>query len=165
MQSILDFLSNNSAQIIAVCALAFTGWSAYVQRKHNILSVRPYLTTFTYHNKNDDQGFLKVELLNNGLGPAYIKKFEIYLNNELCEFDKAIEHATKGIKAKYQKTSLDVNYAMQVGEKQSLFTINFPCETDEEMDVVEQKLNQLDVSIDYECAYGKVKNMNTFKKA
>jgi hypothetical protein len=160
----LDFLSNYSAQIIAACALAFTGWSAYAQRKHNVLSVQPYLTTFTYHNKESGRGYLKVELLNNGLGPAYINKFEIYLNKELCEFEKAVEHATKGIKAKYQKTSLDVGYAMPAGGKQNLFSINFPCETDEEMEAVEKQLNELDVSIGYQCAYGKVKNMDTFKK-
>jgi hypothetical protein len=160
----LDFSSDYSAQIIAACALIFTGWSAYAQRKHNVLSVQPYLTTFTYRNKENGLGFLKVKVLNNGLGPAYINKFETYLNKELCEFEKAVEHATKGIKARYTKTSLGVGYAMQAGEKQSLFSITFPCETDEEMELVEKQLNELDVSIDYECAYGKVKNMNSFKK-
>jgi hypothetical protein len=44
--------------IIAVCALAFTAYQAYVQRKHNVISVKPHITTFVNRNRNMNTGQL-----------------------------------------------------------------------------------------------------------
>lgn len=160
----MEFLGKYSAQIISVCALTFTMWGFYVQRKHNIISVQPYLTTSTNRYIKDGFGYLIVNMENNGLGPAYIKSFQIYCNGKPSEYEKAFEIATNALNCTYQKTELSAGYAIRAGEKFSLFSLKFPCENHQTLLSAEEQLNILDASIDYECAYNKTKTFDTFKK-
>ncbi len=78
MKQIINFIGEYAAEIIALCALIFTAWNIYIQRKHNILSVRPHLARFVCSDHNGEIGTAKFELINNGLGPAFIKNFRNY---------------------------------------------------------------------------------------
>ena len=164
MNQIFGFIGNNSAEITALCALLFTAWNVFVQRKHNILSVRPHLARFVYSDHDGEIGTAKFELINNGLGPAFIKKFEVYLDGKLCDYDVALNYVVKDLPCKWQRTRLGDDYAMRSGGVKDIFVIIFPCASDDELTAVKEKFNRLDISIDYECAYGKERNFNTFEK-
>lgn len=74
-----------AAFVVSVCAIALTIYQAYISRKHNRLSVRPSLSTFIDSDPAPDNAritLVSVKLMNSGLGPAYIKSFEILVGGE-----------------------------------------------------------------------------------
>lgn len=158
----MEFLSKHAAEIIALCALLFTAWNVKIQRKHNILSIAPHLAKFVTSDQNGEVGVAKLELMNNGLGPAFITKFQIYINKKPFEYDAALNYVTKGMNCKWQRTRLGKGYAMKQGEVKDLFSVVFPCNNNEELAATKEKFNVLDVAIEYECAYGKRKKFDTF---
>lgn len=73
------------ALAVSVCAIALTIYQAYLSRQHNRLSVRPSLSTFVDTDPAPDNPritLISMKLMNSGLGPAYIKSFEILVRGE-----------------------------------------------------------------------------------
>lgn len=68
--------------VVSICALAYTAYQAYLSREHNILSVKPSLTTWTDTTYDQARGCYTYEcmLMNAGLGPAYIKSYEVLID-------------------------------------------------------------------------------------
>ena len=67
-----------SAMIVAVFALFVTIWDSYQSRKHNRLSVKPFLGIgVDIHEK------VEFTLSNQGIGPAVIKEFSVYFDGKL----------------------------------------------------------------------------------
>lgn len=66
------------AVFIAFLALGATLWQGYIERRHNILSVKPYLI---FHGIRHPGMSLKYTIKNNGLGPAIINNFLFIVNN------------------------------------------------------------------------------------
>lgn len=74
-----------AAFFVSVCAFMLTVYQAYLSREHNRLSVRPSLSTFVDTDPAPDNPritLVSVKLMNSGLGPAYIKSFEILVAGE-----------------------------------------------------------------------------------
>jgi hypothetical protein len=69
-----------STGIIALCALGLTIWQAMLTRRHNRLSVKPYLTI--WNDLDQEKHRYWIQLLNNGTGPALIKDFRIEIHGE-----------------------------------------------------------------------------------
>lgn len=149
-----DWIGNHAAEIIALCALGFTGYQVIVQRKHNVLSVKPHITTFTNRNRNQDAAHLQVVIMNNGLGPAFINKFQVYLSGQPSEANAAVTTLLKGLKVNTSITTLGDDYAMPPGETRNLLSVVFPCNSEEEMEAVAEKLNALDLELHYSSSYG-----------
>ncbi|GHF97267.1 hypothetical protein GCM10017161_26770 [Thalassotalea marina] len=101
--------------------------------------------------------------MNNGLGPAFIKSFQVYLDNKPCDYDAAIKHVTKGTKCKWFRSTLGDDYAMRAGEIKDLIIIDFPCDSPNVLKEMKERLNRLDVKVEYFCAYKKAKHFDTFK--
>jgi hypothetical protein len=80
----MEFLSGNAAVIVSVCALVLTTTQIALTRRHNRLSVQPHLTTHTTQRIDQETGLatLQSTLSNCGLGPAFVKKFEVLLDGE-----------------------------------------------------------------------------------
>jgi hypothetical protein len=79
----MEFIKNNWEGIIALCAMVtsvfatvITFGSFRVQRKHNILSVKPllHIAQFDYEN------CIKIIISNNGVGPAIVKSINVRKN-------------------------------------------------------------------------------------
>jgi|ERR1051326_7976375 hypothetical protein len=79
----LERISSYVPIFISVLALAVAINGAIEARKHNKLSVRPYVRFNHIGAANAPKVGLNVE--NNGLGPAVISKFSIFLNKERME--------------------------------------------------------------------------------
>lgn len=62
-----------AAVFVSLIALALAMWTAFIQRTHNRLSVRP-LAEILYR---DMEGHIKIKLCNNGTGPLIVKKLRI----------------------------------------------------------------------------------------
>ncbi|WP_088744110.1 hypothetical protein [Cobetia sp. QF-1] len=69
--------NSNLSIFIAVCAFGLSLWQGYQQRVQNHISVEPRINAYFKHDsKIDKHG---IYIFNNGLGPAFIKSFEVTL--------------------------------------------------------------------------------------
>jgi hypothetical protein len=66
--------------VIAFCAFVLTVWQVVTTRRHNRLSVKPFLTTWT--DSDYDENRYGIKLINNGVGPALIKSFTIEVDGK-----------------------------------------------------------------------------------
>lgn len=74
---------------IAVIALVVSVWSAYETRKHNRLSVKPSILVSGVFTDDLDQSGILVS--NNGSGPAFINKFEVYIDSKILPSKSTVE--------------------------------------------------------------------------
>ncbi|ENB2052001.1 hypothetical protein D2H34_003431 [Vibrio fluvialis] len=152
--AIMEILREFSSEIIASCALVFTAWQFSIQRKHNRVSVTPHLFSFRDRERNVDSATITVSLINNGLGPAFIHKFEVYLDGEVSDPDAAVKAVFGEPDGQFKYTILGDDFALAPGQKVVLITVHFPTETGAEIQEMEQGLERLKVVITYKSAYG-----------
>lgn len=146
-----------SSTVIALCALGLTVWQAYVTRRHNRLSVRPHLTTWSYSD-NVNHNYV-VELLNNGIGPAFIQSFKISVDGHVVvgEGYEPVEKALKILFPQYQYISqhafVGPGYSMAVNEKRQLVAIKFHGNNTPKSEEVDHAAKRICVSIGYTSIY------------
>ena len=152
-----EAIASISSAIIALCAFVLTIWQLKVQRRHNMLSVQPYLTTWSHR---DDKGLLKVDVLNNGIGPALIKTFKIFVDSHAIN-GQDMEITRKAVKLLFANyphavpyaSFLSNGYMMSAKETRCLASVefcgpNFP--TSEEIDHAGKRIR---IYIEYESIY------------
>lgn len=74
-----ELIVSCSSAFIAILALGVAVWQGHLMRKHNRLSLRPHLTFRETISATNNPHFV-LELQNNGIGPAIIKDFQIWLD-------------------------------------------------------------------------------------
>ena len=153
----MELIVSIASLVVALCALGFTAWQTSVQREHNRVSVRPHLFSFKARDWHNNLAKLQVLLTNNGLGPAFINNFEIYYKGQRYEADAAISSALGELSKNSSRTILGNDYAMSANETKVLLAVSFPANSEEKIDEVEAKLNELDLLIEYSSAYEKMK--------
>jgi hypothetical protein len=159
---IWDLIGNNASNVIALAAVAFTWYQATLTREHNRLSVRPHLQTHTDTTKNYDQPVAyisyKVELRNNGLGPA-IKGWVVFLDGAEKSVPnvKAVEDLIKDLvpnTLKHVVRFLGKNEAMRASDSQVILELNLPILNEAESLHLEAQLGRLAIVIEYTSMYG-----------
>ena len=146
-----------SSTVIALCALVFSFWQGAQIKKHNRLSVKPHLTTWTH--RNSDKGFYAVELINNGIGPAVIEDFVLKIDGKRISGDgtEPIEKALKILfpNFSYQTNHsyLAKNYSMAPKERCTVVSVQFVGPQFPSPEVVEHALNRGDLEISYKSFY------------
>lgn len=138
---------------VAVCAVCFTAWQAAIQRKHNRISVKPHLYSLTNRKRGKSQAFLQSILGNNGLGPAYINKFEVYLDGERSDPEAAITEVLGDLARNSYWAVLANDYAMAPNEAKVILEVSFSADTEDAVLQVERELNRLDLVVEYSSAY------------
>lgn len=114
---------------MALLALGFSIWQGWQIRRHNKLSVRPHLTTWT--NTDAEKGYYTIELINNGIGPALIEEFLLKVDGKIIsgQGSEPIEKALKIILPNLKYTSLhgyfSKDYSMAAKEKIIVVAIQF----------------------------------------
>jgi hypothetical protein len=73
-----DWIALASATV-AICALAISIWQGWLQRRHNILSVTPYLDVNVDGTRPSE---VVISVKNSGLGPAYLDSVVANVRNE-----------------------------------------------------------------------------------
>lgn len=152
-----EAIAGISSAIIAFCAFALTIWQASVQRQHNRLSVKPYLTTWSHR---DDKGFLNVDVLNNGIGPALIKVFKVYVDtHEINGQDQeVIRKAVRILFVNYDhvvpySSYLSEGYMMSAKEVRCLARIEFIGQSYPTSEEIDHAGKRVKVYIEYESIY------------
>jgi len=119
--------------IIAVCALAYTVWQGKQAQRHNKLSFRPHLTSWSH--QNTDKGVYSVEIMNNGLGPALIERFIVKIDGQIIP-GEGTQPIEKGLKilfpnVQYQshQAYMANRYSMAAKEKRTILAIQFTEDT------------------------------------
>ena len=153
-----EAIAGLSSAVIALCALGLTVWQAKITRHHNRLSVTPHLTTWSQRDVANNRYL--VELLNNGIGPALIESFYIYVDGQLIsgESTEPIEKALKILFPQYQYTSgqsfVAKGYMMAEKEARNLVTIVFQGEKVPTPVEVEHATKRARLLIKYKSIYG-----------
>lgn len=150
------WLSNNAQNVIALSALGATFWQAHISRKHNKLSVKPYLTTWT---ATSSDGYIIVKIINNGTGPAHIKSFKIYADNQKMvgenfePHDKCLKLIFPDYEFVWYGSYLGVDYIMPVTEEKDLIAVKFTGERVPPRSEIDHRAKRVRIVIDYESIY------------
>tara|TARA_R110001583_G_C5620443_1_gene406224 strand:+ start:1346 stop:1828 length:483 start_codon:yes stop_codon:yes gene_type:complete len=150
----MNWLSDHASEIIAVCALVFTIWQTRVQRLHNRISVKPHLFMFTQKDKFKNSARIQVLFTNNGLGPAFINKFQVFLNGQESEPKIAVDAVLGILTNNSAHTILGEDCAMAQNEVKIILSVAFTTDSWQEIELIEKKINQLDLLVHYSSAYG-----------
>ncbi len=146
-----------SSVVIAICAIVVSIWHGVQTRKHNKLSCKPHLTTWTHSDKG--KAYYSVELINNGLGPALIEKFTVKVDGEVIPgertepIEKAIELLFPGLNYhKLYKSFVAKGYSMAANDKRTIIAIQFSSPLPDP-EFVEEALNRGDIEVAYKSFY------------
>lgn len=146
------------AVTIAAFALSVTVWQLSVIRKHNKLSVRPYLAFWEWHDGATNAYSLYLQ--NNGIGPAIITSFSVYVDHKRIDGrgDKALEKAAfvlfKNSNLLVERAYVHKGYSMAANEKRRLIQLNLKAVTPPlTMADLEQAQNRVRIVIDYKSIY------------
>ncbi len=156
--------------IVASCALGFTIWQGMQTRRHNILSVKPHLGTWT--DSQPDKRLYTIELLNNGIGPALIKNFSIYVDDRLVDGyedgTKAIKKALKILFPNYTYDSyrsyVGPGYMMAPKESRTLVRVQFTGKLTPPPEEVDRTINRAKLIINYESIYEEAFRLDSSEK-
>ncbi|MDD9893285.1 MAG: hypothetical protein OXT49_07255 [Gammaproteobacteria bacterium] len=144
------------AVFVSCCALATSIWQAYAARKHNRLSVTPHLTTW-FNEWYSDKKF-ELILMNNGVGPAKITSFKVYVDGVVLEgvrsniLKQAVAKLFDGYNYSSAQSFLGRTYSMRVNESCELLNIEFHGDSPTEAQM-EKIIRRLDIQIDYASMY------------
>jgi len=154
-----------SSCIIALCALIFTIWQGFQARKHNKLSYKPHLTTWVHSDA--DKGFYKMDLINNGLGPALIENFVLKVDGKIIpgERTEPIEKALKILFPNHHyavyKSFVAKGYSMAAKDKCTIIAIQFTNPPFPTYEFVESTMNRGDIEISYKSFYNETFRLST----
>lgn len=146
-----------SSSIIALSALAYSIWQGIQARKHNRLSFRPHLTTWSHSDA--EKGFYAVELINNGIGPAVIDEFVIKVDEKRIS-GEGVEPLEKALKIIFPNLSYQAHhsyvargYSMAPKERCTVVAIQFTGHQHPPKEFVEHAINRGDMEIAYKSFY------------
>lgn len=154
-----------SSAVIALCALVFSIWQGIVARRHNRLSVRPHLSTWTH--RVAEKGFYSIEVINNGIGPAIIEEFTIKVDGKTVTGNgvEAVENVLKilfpGVPYEANHGHLSKDYSMVAKERCELIKVQFLGKPVPSEQVVEHAMNRCDLEITYKSFYGEAFHFST----
>lgn len=150
----MSFLSEYGSEVIALCALFLTIWQLSVQRSHNKVSVKPHLFVFRDKDRFNNEGKITVYLINNGLGPAYINDFKVYLDGvEEADAQFAVEAVFGKRDDGLQYMTLGNDLAIAHGQRVSLISVRFPVESWNDIETMESYLDRLQIVVKYSSSY------------
>lgn len=144
------------AAFIALCALGISVWQGIETRRHNKLSVSPYLSIRVVISKQAP--YMGIQIDNNGVGPAVIKKCIVFIDGEPTQVDsyESWEKAGNAARIFDKKVSfLTLPQGTVLKEGQSIPFIAYPKEnqTEESIKIFQERLSHLRVKIIYESIY------------
>jgi hypothetical protein len=162
------FAGDNASTIIAFCALGLTIYQACVVRRHNRLSVRPLLTTFTEQVSGADAR-ITYSLMNNGLGPALIDSFEVNLDGAVVNLqatEQINEKLTRLLEQRPRDFSvghLNPGSTLRKDEIRQMFDVRFSAMSPAQFEGLANRLNRIRLIVKYHSLYDKPYVLDTEK--
>lgn len=169
MPDIFDFITDlaqkHASLFIAACALFLTINQSMATRKHNRLSIKPHLTSFVSRMNGPEQmGVRRISatLSNNGLGPAFIKSYELLLDGksiDATEPKDVYPVVARVIPAQLIQedcyfTFLRDGYVMAKGDEVAVAVIAIALTIHDDPVAIEEALNRFHIRVVFESAYG-----------
>jgi hypothetical protein len=154
----------SSDTVIAICAvciatfaLGVSIWQGIETRKHNKLSVKPYISIRVLISKQSE--YMGIQIENNGIGPAIIKKCIVFVDGKPTQIDSYSSWKKIGKAAGiFDKNISFMTFpkGTVVKEGQVIPLICYPKQhwTDQGRKIVEHALSCVRVKIIYESIYG-----------
>ncbi len=151
------------AIFISLLALGATVWQAHLARVHNKLSVRPYLAG---HSSWTEDGVYRLELRNDGLGPAIITGARAYRDGVLVEGEgpSLVKKAFEGIPGcvLLAHEFFYLEFIIPAGHFVEICAVKFSSEI---TDIDTFLASHLTLELDYKSAYEEQLPMYTTRKA
>jgi hypothetical protein len=156
--NIWKFIGENASEVIAFSALGLAMWQGYIARRHNKLSVRPYLT---FSSKFlDEEPHFTVDIKNNGLGTAIITDYKVILDG-VTQKDTGksyvIEVCRKlQIPDRFSSAGryFEVGCSISAGESQNVIKIVLNKGAFLDREIAYKELERVQFKIKYKCLYG-----------
>ena len=142
--------------IIAVVALVVAVWQGVITRRHNRLSVTPYLVVACMVKSRKPQ--IELSLANRGLGPALIRKIRVKIDGEYVSnnVDLWLEHL-KTLDIPWEYSQVDFPHEgsfIAADSKQSLLVVEINNDNFNSLELYKQLKERFQIEIDYESIYG-----------
>lgn len=151
--------------VVASCTLLITFWQGYLTRKHNRLSVRPWLAWNRSYQTLPEGTRITFSLENNGVGPAIVR--ERYFTKGEVRFSPEAEHAIDGETENFVKSVIPEGVAFHLeqhglpgprhallpGVSMPVAKIFFPERDARDVEKLMRRL-QLGFTVRYESIYG-----------
>lgn len=155
-----------ASAIIALCAFVLTIFQFCSTKKHNLLSVKPRLTSWLDANYvlNENTGLqdfhYKVYLSNIGIGPALIERFDVYVDGDKVQ-KSGLEKIDESVRLLFPAVGYKIQYrayltkggALSVDQRQMLVHLVFPAGDVPDPTVLEQAKKRIKLKIEYQSIY------------
>ncbi|EDM65929.1 hypothetical protein PE36_08006 [Moritella sp. PE36] len=143
---------------IALLAFALTIWQGFLTRKHNRLSVKPFLD-FSWVNKPGEG--LRCEVLNLGTGPAFLNEIKFFVGDDVFRITHREDYKAmfetlnlNEVIRKIEVFHVNPNSAFSVGHLESLLVFCDATESEDNHKLIASKLDRFFVQVEYKCIYG-----------
>ncbi|NQZ54646.1 MAG: hypothetical protein HRT93_10390 [Piscirickettsiaceae bacterium] len=154
-----ELITTISIAVIAFCALVLTIFQSKRAQEHNRLSVKPHLTSFGYHQL--DKNSYTFELINNGLGPAIIKKFTIIVDGNIIAGEgtdpikQGLEILFPNVKYQADYIFIGEDHAMAAKDKFIIVKVQFTGQQVPTLETIKHAFDErAELVIEYESFYG-----------
>lgn len=149
-----------ASAIIAALAFFLTIWQTRITRHHNKLSVRPALAG--WENLEDEALSYTFSLSNNGIGPAFIKSFLIFVDGNQVEgvgstlVQQVSQLLFQGMSPRLGPWSvLAPGYCMRADQKVAIVSVTFrPEHSSVFHEVLQSARQRVRIIVKYESMYG-----------
>lgn len=154
-----NYIVDNFSGILAICALFLTVYELRSTRQHNRLSVRPFLTDNSHTDRTATLTTETLEIINTGIGPALIKKFQVFKDEKLLIWDehddleRQLSEAIPGAKIIHMQTYKDAG-AIPANERIPILKY---ISDNQNADVLKKLIKDMPkfiLKIEYESLYG-----------
>jgi len=165
MDFLIELCQQYAALFVSICALFLTIHQSRATRKHNRLTVKPHLTSFTDRVADPERKgiiLVKATLSNNGLGPAIIKSFEPLFDGmpikasdpeDLAEFvEKTLSVSI--LRDECYFSVLRKDYVLAKDQKVTVAQLSIVPTLDVSYDDLKGALDKFHLRVTYESAYG-----------
>lgn len=165
MDFLIDLCQQYAALFVSICALFLTINQSMATRRHNRLTVKPHLTSFTERVADSERNgivLVKATLSNNGLGPAIIKSFEPLfdgLSIKASDPDELAEFVQKTLPVSILRDEcyfsvLRKDYVLAKDQKITVAQLSVLPTIDVSYEALKASLDQFHLRVTYESAYG-----------
>lgn len=158
--AVWDFLGDNAANVIAVCAVLFAAYQARLMKIHNRLSVRPRLDRFGEFvaGANGTESEYTVILRNNGLGPAIISGWKVFLDGkeQALPTAKDVDRFVKTLVPESMRTTttfIGKNQVLRASDALVLLKLTLPPMSAEERSILDARIGRIDLVVEYASMY------------
>lgn len=151
----MQLITTYATVSIALLAFFLSVWQFFASRNHNRLSVTPLLT-YEIQSVRTERGF-GIYLLNNGVGPAIVKDFRIFVDatEVVAKPSEMWPKAVKQLNISYtfvQILSIGRDAPVSSGQRIALLTVDDNIEEEKE-DRFREALPRIDIELRYESVY------------